>query len=198
MLPRAVEAKNIWQQPPVVYPSGDIEGEILIEVGPGRGDFLFHLAAQNPDKAVYGVEIKTKRFLKLIDRREKRHLSNIKLVQADARNALPTMFQEGSVSSIYINFPDPWPKQRHAKNRLLNIDFLRLCARLLKKGGSLLVTTDVDWYASETSELCRDVDGLKPASGGVTTVSDDAFPTYFAQKWQKEGRTIYYQKHVKS
>ena len=189
---------NHYPIPIIAYPASKIDGDIIIEIGPGRGDFLFHLAEINPNKVIYGIEIKEKRFDKLIKRRNDRQLNNIKLIMADAGDALPELFKDCSVSAIYINFPDPWPKKRHKKNRLLNSFFLKECVRALKTNGSLSITTDVEWYANETLEFCREIDQLKVLTADITTNSNDAYPTLFAQKWQEEGRTIYYLKYLKS
>jgi len=189
---------NRFTDPMFLYPASDVKGDIIVEVGPGRGDFLFHLAKENPEKAIYGIEIKGKRFHRLITRRDKRELFNLKLVLADAKLALPELFKDNSVSSIFINFPDPWPKKRHAKNRLLKPDFLNECVRVLKKDGTLSITTDVERYAKDTFTHCKEIDLLKSNADQVKTESDEAYPTLFAEKWKDEGRTIYYQKHVKA
>ncbi len=182
----------------ITYPAASIDhNDTIIEIGPGRGDFLFHLADIHPDKTVYGVEIKGKRFGKLVLRRDARELFNIKLVLADAAHALPELFGNGSAGAIYINFPDPWPKKKHAKKRLLKRAFLEICTQSLRPGGHLFITTDVDWYAHDVFEFCQDISDLTPIYPEVQTDSDEAYPTLFAQKWADEGRTIYYQKHQK-
>lgn len=181
----------------IAYPAADIEGDAIVEIGPGRGDFLFHLAETNPDKCVYGIEIKGKRFDKLVTRREKRKLDNLKLILADAKVALPKLFGEKKVEEIHINFPDPWPKERAAKKRLLKTWFIADCAKVLSSGGTLSITTDVGWYAAEVYKSCQEITLLKSLYDGVTTQSPDAFPTLFAEKWKREGRTIYYQKYSK-
>lgn len=165
---------------------------IIIEIGPGRGDFLFHLAETKRDTSVVGIEIKRKRVDKLILRTEKRNLNNVVLIQDDARHALPNFFKDLSVDEIHINFPDPWPKKRHAKNRAVSKEFLSECRRILKSGGLLSVTTDHESYAKEIALAFGVTEGLVP-----TDEKSDAFPTFFAIKWQKEGRKIFYQRYIK-
>lgn len=181
----------------IVYPATEMNGGIIIEIGPGRGDFLFHLAENNPDKTIYGIEIKSLRFDKLIKRRDKRNLKNIKLILADAAAAIPELFPDESVEEIYVNFPDPWPKRRHSKNRLLQAPFLNECARVLKPNGTLLFTTDAEEYAKEVHKKCRTIKNLSHNFTEIPTESDEAYPTYFSEKWKKMGRTIYYQKYSK-
>lgn len=188
-----------WCRDTFLYPASPANlARKIIEIGPGRGDFLFHLAENNKDAAIYGIEIKGKRFDKLIKRTQKRGLDNIILIQDDGRNALVDHVKNNSIEKIYINFPDPWPKKRHTKNRLMNEPFLFSCLSVLKKEGELIFTTDFKNYAYQVAELFSSIDGFSNAySGGILTDSPEAFPTFFAQKWKAEGRTIYYQKYIK-
>ncbi len=172
---------------------------IIVEVGPGRGDFLFHLAETNPDKSVVGIEIKRKRVDKLISRVESRGLKNITVIQDDARCALPRFFGENSVDAIYVNFPDPWPKRRHEKNRVLSRDFLEDCCHVLKFYGNLNFTTDHKPYAEAVADEIGAIALLETCYPEVmTNRSDDAYPTFFANKWINMGRTIYYQKYQRT
>lgn len=186
---------------PFVYPAGfdlSAKADLIVEVGPGRGDFLFHLAQTNPDKSVVGIEIKRKRVDKLIKRIENRRLFNVTIIQDDARTALPRNFKNESVDAIYINFPDPWPKRRHEKNRLLNEDFIEECCRILKPRGMLNFATDVLWYAKEVADDLMNAPVLKNCyPETIITSSADAFPTFFAEKWKSQGRKLYYQKYEK-
>ena len=89
---------------------------------------------------------------KLIRRTEKRKLRNIVLIQDDARRALKQFLKNESIETIHINFPDPWPKKRHGKNRLFNEKFVQTCAEKLKPEGLLYFTTDFEKYAYEAAE----------------------------------------------
>lgn len=184
--------------PLMTYPAGDISGtDPMIEIGPGRGDFLFHLARMNPERIVYGVEIRDKRFGKLVTRRDANQLYNIRLVFGDGAVAITELFEKESVAAIYVNFPDPWPRNRHNHKRLLKQSFIKNCAERLKPSGALFIATDVEWYASETFATCKGVTELECTTTDITTESDEAFPTLFAQKWKKQGRKLYYQKYFK-
>jgi len=184
---------------PFIYPASlslKRETPIILEIGPGRGDFLFHLAETNPDSTVAAIEIKRKRVDKLIARVEKRDLKNIAIIQDDARCALPRFFEENSVDSIYINFPDPWPKRRHEKNRVLSRDFLDECHRVLKFYGTLNITTDYQPYAEDVANCVSGIAQLETCYPEVVAREvPDAYPTLFAQKWMSMGRQIYYQKY---
>lgn len=179
-------------------PSGSGARRLVIEIGPGRGDFLFHLAEKNPDATVVGTEIKRKRVDKLIARTERRGLKNIRIIQDDAREALPRFFKDESADEIHINFPDPWPKKRHSKNRAVNRVLLAECLRVIKKDGTISITTDSAPYAEEIASAAAGIPGLKSLfDPPIAQNCPDAFPTFFALKWQKEGRRITYQRYGK-
>ena len=180
----------------LVYPASALPftGRLVVEVGPGRGDFLFHLAEANPGATIIGIEIKPRRVEKLISRTEKRGLQNIRLILADARAALPHFFAEGSVDEIHVNFPDPWPKRRHEKNRAVGDAFLNDCLRALRTGGEIHFITDEKAYAESVAKRFRAIPGFESCyDPAILTERPDAFPTFFAQKWIALGRTIHYQ-----
>ena len=177
------------------YPAKPDEctGDIL-EVGPGRGDLLLSLAASFPDKRFVAVELGRKRYYKLIPRIEKKGLENILLIRGDGRIVLPRYFAGKTFEKIYVLFPDPWPKKRHAPKRLLRAEFLSLLAGFLKPRGDLFIATDVTFYAVWVVENARQV-GLLQNMGTPFVegcVLADYEPTFFEMKWRMEGRAIYY------
>ncbi|HEX5038337.1 MAG TPA: tRNA (guanosine(46)-N7)-methyltransferase TrmB [bacterium] len=157
----------------------------LLEIGPGRGDFLFHLAAENPLAAVVGVEVKEKRCEKLVARIEKRGLTNIELVCMDAKVFLQQC-AEAEFEKVFILFSDPWPKKRHAKNRLFQEKFVGEVLRVLKPGGRVYVAHDDPNYVAQIREVF--------AAFAASFVSHDdgvEFMTFYADKWKKEGRSLW-------
>jgi len=169
------------------------EGDIL-EVGPGRGDLLLSLATLFPAKRFVAVELGKKRYYKLIPRIQKKQLDNILLLQGEARIVLPRYFAEETFEKIYVLFPDPWPKKRHALKRLLSVEFISLLTRLLKTGGDFFVATDVRTYAEWVIENAGRVELLhnigSPFVG--TSALENYETTFFEAKWREEGREIYY------
>ncbi len=182
---------------PIFYPSADLSAErTIVEIGPGRGDFLFHLAKMNSDALVIGIEIKRKRVDKLVQRIEKLGLINIRLIQTDAAVVFSELFQESSVDEIHIQFPDPWPKNKHAKNRTIQLPFLRECSRVLKSGGTWNFATDSQIYAKYVAGLLPKIDEFENClDDAIATNLEDAYPTFFSKKWEKLGRTLTYQKY---
>ncbi|HWO56381.1 MAG TPA: tRNA (guanosine(46)-N7)-methyltransferase TrmB [bacterium] len=118
----------------------------LLEIGPGRGDFLLAEAAAHPERRFVAIEIGRKRHLRLIRRIERRELCNVLLICGDARLVIPRHLPDRSFPAVVVLFPDPWPKRRHAFHRLLQPDFLRELARVLTPGGHMYLKSDVAEY----------------------------------------------------
>lgn len=195
----AIALKNISPREltkiPFFYPSTlCIEGKprIIVDIGPGGGDFLFHLAETNPDSLIVGIEIRGKRVDKLVNRIEGKKIRNVIIIQDDARAAIPRFFSDDTVDEIHINFPDPWPKRRHTKNRAMNAHFLGECARILKAGGTLNFATDHTAYAAAMAEGTSKIPELE-----MCMKADETFPTYFAMKWKAMGREIVCRRYKK-
>lgn len=119
------------------------ENPIHIEVGMGKGRFLMDMAVLHPEINYIGIEMYDSVLLRAVQKREKleAELKNLFFIRMDARQ-LPEVFAEGEVDRIYLNFSDPWPKDRHAKRRLTSHEFLARYEKILKKDGTLEFKTD--------------------------------------------------------
>ena len=105
---------------------------ICIEVGMGKGRFITELAGQNPDKNYVGIEKYSSVLLRALEKRETLpELTNLYFLRMDAED-LPEVFGKNEVATIYLNFSDPWPKDRHAKRRLPSREFLARYDQILK------------------------------------------------------------------
>ena len=122
-------------------------GALELEIGPGRGGFLLERLAAAPEAQMLGLEIRLK-WASLVDARIRLagHGDRARVFAEDIRLALPRL-AAGSLSKVFIHFPDPWWKKRHAKRRLANSLLTLELARLLGPGGELFVQTDVDTTA---------------------------------------------------
>ncbi len=165
-------------------PSFEPEQSHLLEIGPGRGDFLFHLAQQNPDSRVIGVEIKPRRFEKLKVRLAMLGLQNICLCRGDARVVLPTLIPDQLFEKIYILFSDPWPKRRHAQHRLFQESFILELLRVVKPSGIVFVAHDDPTYHQQIREKFSRFPEWEFSPAGID------FQTFYAEKWQREGRSL--------
>ncbi len=112
-----------------------------IEIGMGKGQFLHTLAKQNPDINYVGIERYSSVLLRAIQKMEEEEVCNLKFICIDAKEIVE-VFGEGEVDRIYLNFSDPWPKDRHAKRRLPSREFLARYDLILKKEGRLEFKTD--------------------------------------------------------
>lgn len=114
---------------------------IEIEVGMGKGRFIMELAGKNPDVNYIGIERYSSVLLRALQKCEGLELPNIYFMCVDART-LAEIFGEGEVRRIYLNFSDPWPKDRHARRRLTSPEFMKVYGRILAKDGTVEFKTD--------------------------------------------------------
>jgi len=119
--------------------------KISFEIGFGFGDFLFAKAKSNPSQIFLGCEPHINGVVNVLAKLEKDPLNNIKISRVDAREILQN-FPDNFFDEIYILFPDPWPKAKHFKRRLINLEFLDFIATKLKKHAKLIIATDHDSY----------------------------------------------------
>lgn len=171
-----------------------VSGDVL-EIGPGRGDFLLATAEAHPELRFVAVELGKKRHPKLIQRSQKLGLTNILLVHGDARLVLPRFVEDRAFGAAVVLFPDPWPKRRHAFNRLLQPEFLVELARVLKPGGHLYVKSDVESYIAWVKEQAAKLPQYRPVEdlwpwGPVDT--DEGKPlSLFAERQRNMGYRIH-------
>lgn len=114
---------------------------IHVEIGMGKGQFLTTMASMNPGIHYIGIEKYSSVLVRAIEKMEEMELENIRFLRMDAKD-LETYFAPGEIGKIYLNFSDPWPKDRHAKRRLTSVHFLEKYERLLEPGGLLQFKTD--------------------------------------------------------
>ena len=136
--------RGCWKD---LYHEGkDVPAAVEMEIGCGKGKFVGEMAAKYPDRLFLGVEKFSTILARTIQNNEKDDEPlprNLCLIRADALDLDPC-FEDGELNRLYLNFSDPWPKDRHAKRRLTSDRFLPLYARWLKKGGELHFKTDND------------------------------------------------------
>ncbi|MBM7585028.1 tRNA (guanine-N7-)-methyltransferase [Bacillus pakistanensis] len=114
---------------------------IHIEVGTGKGQFVTEMARANPDINYIGIELYDSVIITALDRLIEAELPNVKLLNVNAKD-LKEYFEKGDVDRVYLNFSDPWPKNRHEKRRLTYKDFLKLYEEILVDEGEIHFKTD--------------------------------------------------------
>ena len=141
----------------------------FLEIGFGMGETTAQIAAGNPQNDYLGIEVHTPGVGGLLRLIEAQRLANIRIIQHDAVEVVTHMIPAASLAGIHVFFPDPWPKKRHHKRRLLQPAFVHLLASRLQPGGYLHVATDWEEYAAQILEvlsgealLVNSVEGFAP------------------------------------
>lgn len=156
-----------------------------IEIGTGKGQFLTALAAQNPEISYLGIEKYASVLLRAVEKQETLALPNLRFLRFDAED-LETIFAEGEVDRIYLNFSDPWPKDRHAKRRLTSTRFLERYSHILAPTGYVAFKTDnrklFDFSVEQAqgagwllSEVTYDLHHSPYAEGNIMTEYEERF-----------------------
>ncbi|MDP2783026.1 MAG: tRNA (guanosine(46)-N7)-methyltransferase TrmB [Sulfurimicrobium sp.] len=120
----------------------------ILEIGFGMGDSTAQIARSNPENDYLCIEVHTPGVGSLLKQIEESGLSNIRIIQHDAVEVLKVMLDPDTLDGVHIFFPDPWPKKRHHKRRLIQAEFVALLCDRLKKGGYLHAATDWEEYAT--------------------------------------------------
>ncbi len=166
---------------------------LVVDIGFGRGEFLLELAEKRPAVAFLGVELSFKRVLKMARRLARTPLANVRLVEARAEEAVARL-PEGSIDAAWVNFPDPWPKKRHHRRRLLQAAFVKRLCRRLAPGGVLNVATDHVEYAEQVAAVLAAEPRLENlyAPEPFRREVDDRPHTAYELEWRAEGRSFHF------
>lgn len=152
---------------------------LVLEVGSGMGETTAAIAAAHPQADFLAVEVHGPGVGSLLRRIEAQNLGNVRIVRHDAIEVLERMIGDGALSAIHLFFPDPWPKKRHHKRRLVRPEFAALAARKLAPGGVIHAATDWPDYAAWMNEVFSGEALLEPTSAG--------FAERPATKFEKRG-----------
>tara|TARA_Y100000816_G_scaffold210164_1_gene155850 strand:- start:535 stop:1071 length:537 start_codon:yes stop_codon:yes gene_type:complete len=161
--------------------------KIILEIGFGNGENTSFLALKNPNALIVASEVYLSGIGSLLNDIAKNSLKNIKIFDEDVRELLFKL-QNKIFDEIYIICPDPWPKARHHKRRLIKEDFLKTLAKILKRDGTVYISTDWENYAeSIEEELEKTKDHFS-----FTQISNEGMPiTRFQRRAINEGRSIH-------
>src|SRR5690606_34182680 len=142
------------------------EAPRVLEIGFGMGETTAEIAAAHPHIDYVGVEVHTPGVGALLKRIESQGLSNIRVIEFDAQEVVSRQIPDGSLTGIHVFFPDPWPKARHHKRRLLQPQFVTKLASKLLPGGYLHFATDWPDYAEQMNEVLEATAGLSRTRTG--------------------------------
>jgi tRNA (guanine-N7-)-methyltransferase len=160
---------------------------VILEIGSGKGRFLIGSATERPDENFIGIE-KSLHYHRVIrDRVLKRGLENVRLINFDAFVVMQKMFARESIAEIHIYFPDPWPRKREQKRRIIRAEALEEMRRILVPGGSGIYVTDHKQYFEAAAPVIASFFRSQTRVPGP----DDLPRTNYEAKYRAEGRAIY-------
>ncbi len=171
----------------------DEPGPFELEIGSGTGGFLIDRALANPDIRMLGIEWANKYYRSTADRLARRRAINARVMRTDAKIFVLRHLPASCISTLHIYHPDPWPKKRHHKRRLIQADFVDAAIRAIKSGGYWRLQTDHAEYFEQMCEQLKprkeltEIDFDTPGVGA----SEDWQGTNFEIKYKREERSIY-------
>lgn len=176
------------------------DAPLVIEIGCGTGTATAEMAQAEPHLNLIGIEVYRPGLAQLVQRIEREQIGNVRLLRGDAVDVLENMIAEQSLTGVRVFFPDPWPKARHHKRRLLQPATLALLANRLRPGGVLHVATDHAGYAEHIAEVGAaepQLIGLNETTGGISADHRETAPigferpiTKFESKAHRAGSAI--------
>lgn len=178
---------------------------LVVEVGSGAGDQIVAAAAADPSRNFLALEVWKPGIAKIVSRAAEAEISNLRIIEADAAQALPTILSAQTVSEVWTFFPDPWRKARHRKRRLVNDSFAATVSRILQPGGQWLLATDWDDYAWQMRDTIEaspyfdnphlgerpDPHDPEPSRGGFAPRFEGRVVTRFEQRGLDAGRRVH-------
>lgn len=189
--------------PTLEIPAGDstLDGAALfgrdapigLEIGFGSGHHLHQLAKIRPDWNFIGLEVYRPGVGRLLQALAADQLGNVRVALEDAQRFLHARIAPGALDAVYIQFPDPWPKKRHHKRRLVQPDFARMLAERLRPAGELQLATDWADYAGHILDVLEKTPGLVNAAGPgrFSERPPNRIPTRFEQRGERLGHAVF-------
>lgn len=173
-------------------------GPLTVEVGFGKDEFLLDLAERRPGDRFLAIDYSRPRARSYLNKIGVRGLTNVRVLLEHAATALGLCLADGSVREYYVLFPDPWPKERHAANRLVAPWFAREAGRTLVPEGRVMLATDHAPYRDRIIEVMED-GGFENARGpgGYGPRPEGLDSTIFERRWLEKGREVAYMQFVR-
>ncbi len=166
------------------------DAPLVLEIGSGMGETTTTLAAARPELDHLAVEVYTPGVAQLLLRVERAGLTNLRVLRGDALDVLREHLAPGSLHAVRMFFPDPWPKTRHHKRRLVQPGFVALAASRLAVGGRLQLATDWAHYAEQMLAVCSAEPLLRNRHTGWASRPDWRPVTKFEDRARAEGRAV--------
>ncbi|HKJ05045.1 MAG TPA: tRNA (guanosine(46)-N7)-methyltransferase TrmB [Geopsychrobacteraceae bacterium] len=169
------------------------EQPLSLEIGCGIGDFIVQLAARHPQRNFVVTDIYNQGCLKTCARVDDAGLTNVRVMRSEARYLMTHLLGAESLQAIYINCPDPWPKKRHRKRRMVNQEFLQLAFHTLQADGEFHFSTDFVDYGISVGELLKAEPGFKNLQSTPYSHDLGDYPvSKYMRRFLEQGQPIYY------
>lgn len=199
-VPDLLESYDAFQFPG--FSSAEVFGnerEVQIEYCSGNGAWIADKARLNPHINFVAVEKKFDRVRKIWKKKKKLQLDNLFIVYGEGLLTTKHYFPEKSITQVYVNFPDPWPKTRHWKNRIVQGAFIDEMSRILQDGGSLMVVTDDPPFSAFVIKEMSAHKHFKSAFPDPYFVQEcpGYGSSYFEELWREQGKIIRYHRYAK-
>jgi tRNA (guanine-N7-)-methyltransferase len=166
---------------------------LALEIGSGTGDFVVELARRNPHFNYLAIDIYNRGCYKTCRKVDIHGLDNVRVARTEARHLLSHHMQQDQLAAIYINCPDPWPKKRHRKRRLVQAEFLCHLRHYLMPTGSFYFCTDVADYAEQVAKALPAIAGLENALPVAVAEGIDGYPvSKYMRRFLDRGQRLYY------
>ena len=165
----------------------------VLEIGFGNGETLLREAAENPGSDYIGVEVHEPGIGRCLIDASRAELANLRVIRHDAIEVLKHQVEDEALSRVILLFPDPWPKKRHHKRRIVQAEFLHLVATKLAVGGTILIATDWENYADHIDDLVAASPDFTIAERYIHNGSHDSLDreqTKFERRGLREGHCI--------
>lgn len=168
------------------------KGRLIVEIGSGQGHQITSAAKEHPCDNFLGIEVFVGGIARTLVLAQQQKIENVRLVEANAPEVLTRLLPQHSVDECWIFFPDPWPKSKHHKRRLISDDFTPVLAHALKPGGVLRLATDWQEYAEQMREVLDRAAGFtRDFTGPWAERFQGRVLTAFERKGLQAGRTIF-------
>jgi len=166
------------------------EAPLAIEIGFGNGEFLENWANRILNWNLIGIEYSISSVERMQKRLHRENITNVRLIKDDAIFALAELFPNDSVEKVVLNFPDPWPKERHSGRRILSIRFVEILAAILKQNGLFELVTDQEWLAEEAKTLFKNSQLF--IIDEIQVSKNSKINTKYERKWKALKRKSFY------
>jgi tRNA (guanine-N7-)-methyltransferase len=163
------------------------ERPVVLEIGSGKGRFLIRSGSEKPDLNFLGIEKSLHYYRVIVDRIRRSGLANLRIINYDAYPVLARMLPDASIAEVHIYFPDPWPRRREQKRRMVRPEVVKELERILEPDGNGVYVTDHEQYFLNALPVLQAVFETK---GGVAPPEREP-RTNYEEKYRREGRPIF-------